>query len=149
MVIIAHSHGAIIAENALMHSTCEKIRNKIEVFTFDPARLLLIVLASRVSNYINEDDLIPELAATSLGNFEIAETSTIGKSIQKILIGFFGGGQEILTDIIGVTTHTKPHFKELIESAKQAHTNIQGLVQMVPLQKTIFDQIGFALLPAA
>ena len=70
VLVIAHSHGALLTYKALEHVD-SSVRQNVEVATFGGAKLIPPTLGRRVYNYIHANDIIPTLAqlGPEEGNF--------------------------------------------------------------------------------
>lgn len=110
ILILAHSHGAVLVELALRKPEIAHLLPNIEVAAFGGAKLLYNGLASKVNNFINEMDFVPLLAMCKLGN-ENADG----------LEGYIGSTQKIVTNLIGIHGHENPYYARRLESAREAH----------------------------
>lgn len=140
VLILAHSHGAILTRLALENSSLRQSNDNLEVAAFGGATLIPVSLARKVRNFINEKDFIPLLAmkrapsSTAAGLQGFIENAV--PEFQRIIVG----------DLLGSSAYVEPHFADRLDSAFKTHKLIQEgrsplQAQLINLFQTFVDVI--------
>jgi hypothetical protein len=138
ILILAHSHGAILTRLALENPSIGPSNGKLEVAAFGGATLIPFGLAKKVQNFMNEKDFIPLLAMKQA-------PSSDASGLQGFLENSIPEFQRIVVhDLLGSSAYKEQHFSERIDSALKTHKLIQEgnsplQAQLINLFQTFAD----------
>ncbi|MCP5492167.1 MAG: hypothetical protein H7A40_03895 [Chlamydiales bacterium] len=108
IVIIAHSHGAVILDLAMKDKGLDSIRKSIRVVTAGGAALIPFPYHGYKSaeNLINQYDVIPILAHNSFAELEKLSSIENGHSTLKAIVSAFIGIKKIFQEsVLGMSSH--------------------------------------------
>jgi hypothetical protein len=120
IILIAHSHGTAILENALQNENIQSIKSYLHIIGVGGAALIPTLGYKTVSNLINDCDLIPLVAHSSFENARksleasFSRDSMLSSALAFLIVVVIGGKNKFAEDILKISSHKKPELSNMI-----------------------------------